>query len=491
MISSHALTCQAFPKRRSRKPHFKKVGSVNILYMKHYFLYLFILGATILGCKKNDDPSTAPKVIPTLTTDMVSNITATSATSGGKISSNGGAVVTTSGICWSTSVNPTIELSTKTTDGNATNFTSNLVGLTAGTTYYVRAYATNSVGTAYGNEVSFTALNPFANFDNAILAKMTQYNVPGVSIGLMKNEKLVYLKAYGKSDKEANTSANNDDLYRIASVSKPVTAIAVLKLVQDGVITLDQKVFGAGSILGNDFGPVPAGSNKNLISVRHLLDHKSGWTNSPDDPMFRANSITQTAIITDLLANRALTTTPGSTYYYLNFGYCVLGRVIEKVTGTSYENYVKTNVLSPCNISTMKLGGSTLAERATNEVKYYQAEFSPYSMNIPRFDAHGGWIASAKDLAKLIVKIDRNTTKPDIITTALLNELYFGFNSWAHYGSIPGTSSIFNRMNDQFSFVMLANTRTESDGNIILNDFNSTIQNQINAITSWPVVDLF
>jgi uncharacterized protein (TIGR02145 family) len=96
------------------------------------------------------------QVLPAVTTNAASAITSTSATCGGNITSDGGAAVTARGVCWSTSANPTIALSTKTTDGIGTEaFTSSLIGLTANTTYYVRAYATNSAGTAYGNQVSF------------------------------------------------------------------------------------------------------------------------------------------------------------------------------------------------------------------------------------------------------------------------------------------------------------------------------------------------
>ncbi len=95
-------------------------------------------------------------VLPTVTTSFVSAISYTSATSGGNVSSDGGATVTSRGVCWNTSPTPTIEHS-KTTDGSGTgSFESNLIGLSENTTYYVRAYATNSIGTAYGNEVSFT-----------------------------------------------------------------------------------------------------------------------------------------------------------------------------------------------------------------------------------------------------------------------------------------------------------------------------------------------
>jgi uncharacterized protein (TIGR02145 family) len=96
-------------------------------------------------------------VIPVLTTTAASLITQASASSGGNITSDGGASVTARGVCWSTSADPTIALSTKTTNGTGTGvFTSSITGLNPNTAYYVRAYATNSVGTAYGTQVSFT-----------------------------------------------------------------------------------------------------------------------------------------------------------------------------------------------------------------------------------------------------------------------------------------------------------------------------------------------
>ena len=100
---------------------------------------------------------TTSAVIPTLsTTTTATSITATTATSGGTVSSDGGSAITTRGVCWSTSANPTIADS-KTTDAGTTGaFTSSLTSLSAGTTYYVRAYATNSMGTGYGTAISFT-----------------------------------------------------------------------------------------------------------------------------------------------------------------------------------------------------------------------------------------------------------------------------------------------------------------------------------------------
>jgi uncharacterized protein (TIGR02145 family) len=112
--------------------------------------------------------------LPVITTTSVSAITNTTSTTGGNITSDGGATITARGVVWSTSINPTIALSTKTTDGTGPGtFTSNITGLTPNTTYYVRAYATNSVGTAYGNEISFTTL-PIPTVDTT---------VPSITIG--------------------------------------------------------------------------------------------------------------------------------------------------------------------------------------------------------------------------------------------------------------------------------------------------------------------
>lgn len=104
-----------------------------------------------IGCKKEEE-----KRIPELTTSEVQNITPTTATIGGNITSDGGSVVTVRGICWNISSNPTIT-DNKTVNNTSDNiFTSSVVGLSPNTTYYMRAYATNAVGTAYGNEVSFS-----------------------------------------------------------------------------------------------------------------------------------------------------------------------------------------------------------------------------------------------------------------------------------------------------------------------------------------------
>ncbi len=136
--------------------------SGNASYRVLFYLYAGVFRdyglkeyAFAVRCLRNDG-GTSAAILPTVTTSAVENVTATSATCGGNVSSDGGAAVTARGVCWSTNQNPTIS-DNHTADGSGVgSFTSNISGLTAGNIYYVRAYATNSVGTAYGNEVSVT-----------------------------------------------------------------------------------------------------------------------------------------------------------------------------------------------------------------------------------------------------------------------------------------------------------------------------------------------
>ncbi|MBL0745571.1 serine hydrolase domain-containing protein [Chryseolinea lacunae] len=464
---------------------------INLSPGTTYFVRAYATNAQGTGYGNEVTFVTPAANLPVVTTAAVTAIGATGATSGGNAQSDGGSAIVSRGVCWSTSPNPTVALSTKVVNGGGTGiFESTVAGLTDGTRYYLRAYATNANGTAYGNEFVFQAMGAFTSLDNALAAKMSKFSVPGMSIAILRNEKLVYVKSYGLADKEAQQVATNDNLYRIASVSKPLTAVAILKLEQEGKLSVSNTVFGANGILGNDFGAPPAGSNKELITIQHLLDHTSGWVNVPDDPMFSDNARTRTDIIKDLVANRALANPVGTKYYYLNFGYCVLGRVIEKVTGMAYDQYMQT-LFAPMGITTMTLAGNTLAERKPNEVKYYQSEYSPYAMNVNRMDSHGGWLATATDLARFLVRIDRNGQVADVVSTAELNKLYFSEASWVHSGSLPGTSTLFGRINDTFSFVLLSNTRTNNNADQILSELYNVMINEVPARADWPAYDLF
>jgi uncharacterized protein (TIGR02145 family) len=124
-------------------------------------LMLFVI--SFIGC--GDDPVGPDNTIPVLTTAAVSAITETTAECGGTITSDGGATVTARGVCWSTNASPTVADNTTTNGSGTGSFASSITGLTADTPYYVRAYATNSVGTGYGNAQSFATTDPWTVTD--------------------------------------------------------------------------------------------------------------------------------------------------------------------------------------------------------------------------------------------------------------------------------------------------------------------------------------
>ncbi|MEZ5104015.1 MAG: serine hydrolase domain-containing protein [Draconibacterium sp.] len=343
--------------------------------------------------------------------------------------------------------------------------------------------------------------------DNAITDFMNAYSVPGVSVAIAKNDKLVYVKSYGLADKEENKAVTNKSLFRLASISKTITSVAVMKLLEDGKLSLKQTVFGENGILGTTYGTLPYGQYIKEITVEQLLHHTcGGWGNNSNDPMFMYPSMSQAELISWTLGNLPLAYKPGTHYDYSNFGYCVLGRVIEKLSGQAYEQYVQKNILEPIGISDMQIAGNTLAERKSNEVVYYgQGGENPYNYNVARMDSHGGWISSATDLARLVVYIDGFNGKPDILSSSTIKTLttpsvvYANYacgiavnsnNNWWHSGSIPGTFTEFVRASNGFCWVILCNTRNTAAS--FGNAFDAVIWKAVNDNTTvWQNIDQF
>lgn len=180
---------------------------------------------------------------------------------------------------------------------------------------------------------------------------MTKYDVPGLSIAILKDERLVYAKGYGLANKETGEPVTTNTTFRLGSIAKSVTAMAILKLVDEGRLTLDQRVFGPGSILGTTFGEKPYTPQLEQITVRQLLEHTAGgdaWSNQWDpannkiDPYFQKEWLgySQDELIGRVLDTRPVTQTPGSKFVYSNIGMGIAGRVVEKLSGMTYEAYV-------------------------------------------------------------------------------------------------------------------------------------------------------
>lgn len=321
--------------------------------------------------------------------------------------------------------------------------------------------------------LSFCIIIPFLSqddeikpgLDEKIERLMTEYSVPGLQVAVMKDDSIIYERSFGYANQESGELVTDSSLFRIASISKPITAIAVLKLSETGKLDLDQLVFGQGGILTGDFEGITYNDRVKRITVKHLLQHKSGWTNNPNDPMFWPHGYSQKQIIATILETRPPEYEPGTKDMYSNFGYCVLGRVIEKVTGMTYEQYVRDSVLLQCGVTEMFIGGDRLDERIPGEVVYYSTESTgAYDTAIRRMDAHGGWVASANNLLAFLAKIDRNAGVSDFVSPKVLENTYFNFFEWIHTGSLPGSSAVLSRIDDHYGYAMLANTRPQNQG---------------------------
>ena len=207
-------------------------------------------------------------------------------------------------------------------------------------------------------------------------------------------------------------------------MTKAITSTAILTLHAAGKLGIDDLVFGAGKLFGTTYGTKPYSAWLKEITIRHLLTHTAGgWPNDGNDPMFFPvgnQSLDHTALITWVLDNLPLANEPGKAYAYSNFGYCLLGRVIEKVTKQPYDAWVNTNVLAKAGIEDMQIAGNTLAQRAANEV-VYSGTGSPYGWNVTRMDSHGGWIATPVDLLRFAVRVDGFPAPPDLLDATNLN----------------------------------------------------------------------
>lgn len=366
--------------------------------------------------------------------------------------------------------------------------------------------------------------------DNMVERVVSSLKLTGVTVGVVKNEKLVYAKGFGYADKENKVPVEPYSLFRIGSVSKLLTATAVLKMVDDGKLSLEDYVFGENGILkGPKYGGI---RNRNYykIKVKHLLNHTSGWSLiTYGDPMFiphKIHNMDKAAYPIDFdevihfVITRHLPYVPGTHYDYSNFGYCLLGRIIEEKTGQGYEAWVQNNVLKPNGINHMKVAGSFENDRLRNEVKYYdysvdnrQLSFTgsgkmvdkPYGADdIEMLGPAGGWVANAVDMMRLLVLVDGYSKRyKDILSKDLMNKMIHGVGGvnrplgwrsvqgehWWRTGTLSGTSALLTRDYNGISWVIISNT-TPRRGSF-WNTSRWAMRESFKQIKSWPSKDLF
>ncbi len=318
-------------------------------------------------------------------------------------------------------------------------------------------------------------------------AFMQKHRVPGFSVVYSRGGRFVYVAAFGVADPSTGEALTTAHRFRIASVTKPITSATIMYLMDRGKIRLDDHIFGADGLLGRRY-PVaddfPHADWLRGITVDHLLTHTcGGWTNDAQDPMFRAPWLDHDALIQATLRELPLINPPGTHYAYSNFGYCLLGRVIETISGRAYADFVKSSLLVAAGASGMSIAGNTLADRQRGEVVYFGQGDDPYGMNVSRMDSHGGWIATATELVKFAERVDGYRSVPDLLSSQAIrimstpSRVSAGYargwqrnprhHNWWHTGSLPGTTSILVRVEGDECFAGLVNTRTPTiDGDL-------------------------
>ena len=381
--------------------------------------------------------------------------------------------------------------------------------------------------------------------DNMIKNFMTTYGIPGLTFAMAKDGKTVYSRALGYQDLAKTIPTQPHTMFRIASCSKQITSIAIMKLMQEGRLTMTSKVFGSGGILENH--PVYATTTITDtriydITVQQLLEHSAGWNRdlncNPNpttpypwfiggcDPISFPLRVTQQLGVPnpvkeqDLvkwLLIKGLDFAPGTQYNYSNIGYLILGDIIEKLSGMSYEAYVQTAILHPLGIFDMHIGKNLLSEKMEREGEYVGGEGNSLSiygdgtqlpweyggMNVNAMDGHGGWIATARDMLTLLNAVDGFATKPDILTaptiatmvTPSATNAYYAkgwqvnpYNNWWHTGAVPGTASQQVRASNGYTWVIIMNHRYNN--NTFWSALDNLGWNIISSTTTWPTFDL-
>jgi CubicO group peptidase (beta-lactamase class C family) len=389
---------------------------------------------------------------------------------------------------------------------------------TAAENAYYRGYKLTHVsGYSVNNSARYAAIfestgawNPsdLKVIDKSVKSFIDKFDVPGASIAITKDGRLVYAQGYGYANQEKGIETGPNHLFRLASVSKSITSVAIMKLMEQNKFKLSDKVFGAGSLLGTTFGSKAYGTREKAITVGDLLQHTAGgttWDNKNDDgtndPMFQQEGFNHKQLIGWVFDERDPSDDPGKVYSYSNFGYCILGRLVEKFGGQPYESWVNANILKQVGANDMHIAGDTLEQRRTNEVIYYGGDV--YGMKVARMDSHGGWIANPIDLLRFMVRVDGFPSKQDILKSDTIKVMTTGSsanssyakgwsintsnNNWSHGGSLPGTSTVLWRTSDGYTMAFLLNKRS-SDA-----DFkpNQVLGDIAKGVKSWPAVDLF
>jgi CubicO group peptidase (beta-lactamase class C family) len=379
----------------------------------------------------------------------------------------------------------------------------------------------------YNSLSDFPDLRPM---ESKVDSFMRFWDIRGASLSIVRNDSLVYSKGFGWADKEKGLPMQPGNLLRLASVSKLITAIGIMVLQENGRLNLQSPVFGPYGILKGYDGYI-TDDNYYLITVEHLLRHQGGFTKRFGDPMSSTRSVMSryglrtppdAETLTHCLLKEPLDYEPGTSQSYSHFGYLLLSMIIEQVSGTDYETFIRRNVMEKAGCQDFHIGGIYEKDRLPGEVKYYMhKEAEPVSEfngsgnmvtrcyggnDITALSGAGAWVGSTPELARLVSSIDAKMLVPDILTpfsvfqmTQYWDEDTFGLGwidtnkdgEWTRTGSFSGTNAMIKYYPDGQCWIMVTNTGTWK-GTLLAKDISALFRSLRSRYgKNLPKQDLF
>lgn len=347
------------------------------------------------------------------------------------------------------------------------------------------------------NEMS--EVQELAGLDRKMKNYLRKWFIKGGSLAIMRNDSLVYAKGYGWAEEEKGIPMEPGHIMRMASVSKLITAVGVMVLQDKGMLSIKDTVFGPSGILqGTQLDSLIKDKNCHKITVEHLLRHQAGFYR---DPLFSSRDIMHLMQLDHapeaddyfrFVLPKKLRFQPGEWQRYSNFGYLLLSRIIEEVSGKSYEDFIKEDVLRPAGVYDMHIAGIYYDDKRENEVRYYTHEgdgkfIEEYNNsgrivercyggnNIPMLSGAGAWCGSPAELARLVASIDGRNEVPDIISKEAVEQMtgYYdkdtfslGWNDthpakgWSRTGTLSGTTALVKYFPDGECWILITNSST-------------------------------
>jgi D-alanyl-D-alanine carboxypeptidase len=248
----------------------------------------------------------------------------------------------------------------------------------------------------------------FADFDASLRQSLLGHGAMAASVAVAKDGRLVHVQAYGAADPFTGEPVRLSSTFRIASISKTITAIAVMRLAEQGVLSIDSPVLGAlAASLGTPIGDPRMES----VTVRHLLGHTSGFPEY--ERTFFGGLVDDCTAAGIRGLSRRLATEPGSTYNYANMNFCLLGLLVEQVTGRPYADVVDELVLRPLGINDMRMAGTF--DFQDGDVLH---PTTPTRKFMEALGAAGAWVGTPVDLVTIVDALDPAKPGPKLLTPA-------------------------------------------------------------------------